>query len=80
VFGGGRAGQAGSVDDPDAGVGQAARPRPLPNLLLRQRRRGHGGLVTAVMDASHKPADTTSAIIAGVLGVAFLARRHRPDP
>ncbi|MFE1308497.1 MULTISPECIES: hypothetical protein [unclassified Streptomyces] len=30
------------------------------------------GLLTAVMDASHKPADTTSAIVAGVLGVAFL--------
>ncbi|ARF79269.1 hypothetical protein ACIG0C_02425 [Kitasatospora aureofaciens] len=30
------------------------------------------GLVTAVMDASQKPADTTSAVVAGVLGVAFL--------
>ncbi|MBP2052924.1 nitrate reductase gamma subunit [Streptomyces griseochromogenes] len=30
------------------------------------------GLLTSVMDASHKPADTTSAIVAGVLGVAFL--------
>ncbi|MGF1432250.1 hypothetical protein [Kitasatospora sp. LaBMicrA B282] len=30
------------------------------------------GLVTAVMDASQKPADSTSAIVAGVLGVLFL--------
>ncbi|PBC78423.1 hypothetical protein BX265_3190 [Streptomyces sp. TLI_235] len=30
------------------------------------------GLVTAVMDASHKPSQTTDAVIAGVLGVAFL--------
>ena len=28
------------------------------------------GLATAVMDASHKPAQTTGAVIAGVLGVA----------
>jgi uncharacterized membrane protein HdeD (DUF308 family) len=33
---------------------------------------GVAGLVTAVMDASHQPAQTTSAIIAGVIGVVFL--------
>ncbi|MFG2983199.1 hypothetical protein ACGFYQ_18445 [Streptomyces sp. NPDC048258] len=30
------------------------------------------GIVTAVVNASQKPAETTSAIVAGVLGVAFL--------
>ncbi|WP_037605759.1 hypothetical protein [Streptacidiphilus rugosus] len=33
---------------------------------------GVAGLVTAVMDAAHKPAQTTSAIVAGVIGVVFL--------
>lgn len=33
---------------------------------------GVAGLVTAVTDAAGKPAQTTPAIIAGVIGVAFL--------
>ena len=42
---------------------------PLPAQTLQG---GVAGLVTAVMDASHQPAQTTSAIVAGVIGVAFL--------
>ncbi|MDX6431940.1 MAG: hypothetical protein QOE54_4306 [Streptosporangiaceae bacterium] len=33
---------------------------------------GVAGLVTAVLDASEKPAQTTPAIVAGVIGVLFL--------
>ncbi|MDI2130066.1 hypothetical protein [Yinghuangia seranimata] len=34
---------------------------------------GVAGLVTAVLKAADKPAETTAAIISGIVGVVFLA-------
>ncbi len=41
------------------------------DLLLHQRR-PFGGCFTTVTAMSHKPSQSTTAVVAGILGVAFL--------